>query len=169
MVSTRRTSRLLLRPYTPADAPALYAFMSNHTAMRHTYIAPNLAHCSARLASYEEMRARLGFAPWVVQRNGDENLTGWGGLSVDPDEPEWGLEVSYALAPHAWGFGYATELVSASLAAAFSELSAPEVSAFARPENTASIRVLEKCGFQRVRFEPRLERLHFRARSSGAA
>jgi RimJ/RimL family protein N-acetyltransferase len=33
-----------------------------------------------------------------------------------------------------------------------------------RPENQASIRVLEKCGFTFVRYEPALERNHYQVR-----
>jgi RimJ/RimL family protein N-acetyltransferase len=91
----------------------------------------------------------------------DNQVVGWGGLSVDPEEPEWGLEVSYAFAPAAWGRGYATELVRFSVAYAQGPLSAREVHAFARPENTASLRVLAKAGFSYLRFESTLERNHY--------
>jgi len=40
-------------------------------------------------------------------------------------------------------------------------LAVPEVNAFAMPENTASIRVLQKSGFTLVRYEPELERNHY--------
>ena len=38
----------------------------------------------------------------------------------------------------------------------------PEVRAFARPENTGSQRVLEKAGFEMVKFVPELERPLYR-------
>jgi ribosomal-protein-alanine N-acetyltransferase len=40
----------------------------------------------------------------------------------------------------------------------------PEVSAFARPENVGSRRVLEKSGFELVRFVPEMERFLYRRR-----
>jgi RimJ/RimL family protein N-acetyltransferase len=88
-------------------------------------------------------------------------VIGWGGLSIDPEEPEWGLEVCYALAPNAWGNGFATELVQFSLGVAFQMLSAPLVHAFAKPENLASIKVLQKSGFVLLRYESRLQRNHY--------
>jgi len=136
--------------------------------MQHTYVAPTLEDCARRLAGYEAMRSTLGLAPWVVRLQEDGEPMGWGGLSLDPDEPEWGLEVSYAFSPTAWGKGYATELVRASLAWAFGPLAAPVVHAFARQENTASVRVLEKCGFAYLCHEPRLERSHYLVRAPGA-
>jgi [ribosomal protein S5]-alanine N-acetyltransferase len=164
-----KTARLHLRPFQQADAQALFRFMSNALAMQHTYVAPSLEHCSARLGVYEAMGSRLGFAPWVARVEEDGEPIGWGGLSVDPDEPEWGLEVSYAFSPTNWGKGVATELVRVSIAHAFGPMSASEVHAFARPENIGSTRVLEKCGFSLLRYEPRLKRNHYLVKASSAA
>lgn len=136
--------------------------------MRHTYVAPSLAHCLARLSTYEAMRPILGFAPWVIYAMENSEIIGWGGLSVDPEEPGWGLEVSYAFTPHAWGRGYATELVQYSLNYAFGILSASEVHAFAKPENEASARVLHKVGFKALRYEPSLQRNHYLAIATSA-
>jgi [ribosomal protein S5]-alanine N-acetyltransferase len=155
------TQRLILRPYEPGDALALFGFMSDAKAMRHTYVAATLEQCAARLGAYEAMRTTLGFAPWVARGEETAEVIGWGGLSIDPDEPAWGLEVSYAFSPSVWGKGYATELVKRSLGFAFGVLSAPEVHAFAKPENTRSVRVLEKCGFGMLRYEPSLKRHHY--------
>ena len=143
--------------------------MSDPSAMRHTYLAPTLEQFSARLGAYEAMRSTLGFAPWVVSVREDSEPIGWGGLSVDPEEPEWGLEISYAFSPSSWGKGYATELVQSSLAYAFGPLDAKAVHAFAKQENAASVRVLEKCGFSKLCYEPRLLRNHYLAQVPGAA
>ena len=163
------TQHLVLRPFAPADTADLFRFMSNASAMEHTYVAPSLEECCARLNAYEAMRATLGFAPWVVSAVETGKAVGWGGLCVDPEEPEWGLEVIYALSPIVWGKGYATELVLFSLAYAFGPLSARQVHAFARSENGRSVRVLEKCGFNHLRYEPRLQRSHYVAHVPGAA
>jgi [ribosomal protein S5]-alanine N-acetyltransferase len=159
---------LVLRAFEPPDATALFQFMGDASAMQHTYLAPSLAHCLARLSAYEAMRPTLGFAPWVVCTQAAGEVVGWGGLSVDPDEPAWGLEVSYAFAPRVWGRGYATELVMRSLGFAFGVLSAAEVQAFAKPHNHASIRVLKKCGFSLLRFESSLQRDHYRVARTSA-
>ena len=164
-----KTANLLLQPFVHTDVPALYRFMSDASAMQHTYIAPSMDHCSIRLAVYEAMRSTLGFAPWVARVSPDAEPIGWGGLSVDPEEPEWGLEVSYAFSPSAWGRGYATELVGASVAYAFGPLQAREVHAFASPKNMASVRVLTKCGFRYLRHEPRLKRNHYIVQVPSAA
>ena len=164
-----RTQNLLLRSYQPEDTSELFGFMSDPVAMQFTYIAQSFAECKARLTSYEAMRATLGFAPWVVLWLETGNVVGWGGLSVDPEEPEWGLELSYAFSAQHWGKGFATELVQYSLAHAFAVLSAKEVNSFAKPANTGSIRVLEKCGFQFLGYASSLERSHYCVHAPGAA
>ena len=164
-----KTKRLVLREFLPAHARQIFAFMSDAPQMRHTYVAPSFEHCLSRLSAFEAKRPTLGFAPWVVCTEEEDEVIGWGGLSVDPEEPEWGLEVSYAFAPGAWGRGYATELVQYSLGHAFEALLASEVHAFAKPENEASVRVLHKAGFKILRYEPSLQRNHYVATAFSSA
>ena len=50
-----------------------------------------------------------------------------------------------------WGKGFATEVVSAWVRAAFDEFGLSRLGAFVHPKNVASIRVLEKAGFHSER------------------
>ena len=143
------------------DLPLLYEVQSNRDAMRFTCVASSLQEFSRRLRTFEDSRAGLGFAPWVVMDRSESRVIGWGGLNVDPFDPGWGNEVSYWFHPAYWGRGLATELVLSSLSHAFDTLSLSRVSAFAMPDNIASIRVLEKCGFAFLRYEPSLGRNHY--------
>ena len=160
---------MLLRPLLDTDIPSLFALMSDAQAMRHTYTAPSIEQCAARLNTFENTRARLGFAPWVVLSAHTSHVVGWGGLCLDPDQPDWGLEVIYAFSPVNWGQGYATELVRYSIALAFNQLAASEVHSFAAVENKQSIRVLQKCAFKMLRYEPNLLRNHYHVRAESAA
>jgi RimJ/RimL family protein N-acetyltransferase len=155
------TARLTLRPLEASDVPALYAIQSDRTAMRYTYAAPSLAECERRLQAYEAQRVERGFAPWVALLRAEGAIVGWGGLGVDPFEPGWGAEVAYFFHPARWGRGFATELVDAALAHGFADHGLAVIGAFAHPDNGASIRVLEKGGFELVRFEPALGRNHY--------
>jgi RimJ/RimL family protein N-acetyltransferase len=60
------------------------------------------------------------------------------------------LTLSYALAPEAWGKGYASEAVEAMVDSAFSLTRAIEVNANVRVENPNARRVLEKAGLRFV-------------------
>ncbi len=66
--------------------------------------------------------------------------------------------MGYFLHTAYWGQGFATELVRAALHHGFDTLSLDLIGAFARPENAASTRVLEKCGLRRLGFVAELER-----------
>lgn len=160
------TERLLLRPPRLIDVPALYAFLGDAEAMRHTHVDRSLRQCRRRIAVHERRRRHDGCAPWTVMTKLDGRIVGWGGLYSDPFDPGWGIEVGYSFHPDVWGRGYATQLVRTSLDLADNSLRLPEVRAFARPENAASLRVLAKFGFEEVRFVPEMERLLFRRRRS---
>jgi [ribosomal protein S5]-alanine N-acetyltransferase len=156
------TSRLILRPFLLDDVAALFEIQGDAVAMKFTYVAPTIEACRERLLAYENLRAKHGFAPWTICSRETRRIVGWGGLGVDPFDPGWGPEVSYAFHSSSWGQGLATELVQESLRYAFQDMSLRQVSAFAMPENIASIRVLEKCGFSFVKYEPSLKRNYFR-------
>jgi len=158
---TVTTPRLLLRPFRGEDVEQLWEIQGNPEAMRFTWVAPSREECARRLRTHEGLRAENWFAPWVAVLRGDDRVVGWGGLGIDPFEPGWGVEVSYFFHPAQWGRGLATELVAASVRHGFDVLALPAIGAFARPENTASTRVLEKCGFRLLGWEPALARNHY--------
>jgi RimJ/RimL family protein N-acetyltransferase len=159
---TRHTPRLLLRAPEPADVDPLFAIQGNAEAMRFTFCAPSREATAAHIVSYTARFAEDGFAPWTVVLEAEQRVVGWSGLNKDPSAPEWGVEIAYYLDPAYWGRGLATELVRESLALAFDELGLEDVGAFLKPENVASVRVLVKAGFERVRFVHELERDEYR-------
>jgi RimJ/RimL family protein N-acetyltransferase len=67
-------------------------------------------------------------------------------LVVGEQIPEGDIEIGFILKKPAWGKGYATEACKRLLKFAFEESPLEEIVATIDPENTASRRVLEKCG-----------------------
>src|SRR5262245_6836847 len=157
----RRTRQLLLRAPDSSDIDALFAIQSDPTVMRFTYCSPNREATAEYVEAYSARFIEDGFAPWTIVYAADSRIVGWGGLNRDPKAPHWGIEVAYFVAAAYWGRGLATELVQESLAHAFGDLGLPEVGAFVRPDNHASIRVLTKAGLARVGFVPELQRDRF--------
>lgn len=153
-----KTSRLLLRPFHEEDIDPLFEIQGNRDAMRYTFQAASREAAERNLRGYAESAARNGFAPWTAVLQSEDRIIGWGGLSIDPFDPGWGIEVSYFFHPNYWGQGFATELVGTALDHGFQSLRLELIGAFARPENLASIRVLEKAGFRFLHYEPKLER-----------
>lgn len=162
-----QTDRLRLRPPLPADVSALFEFLGDPEAMRHTHCDGSLRQCRRRIALHERQRRADGVAPWTVITKQDGRIVGWGGLYNDPFDPGWGVEIGYHFRHDVWGRGYATELVSFCNDLADGALALPEVRAFARRENAASLRVLEKSGFEVMEFVPAMDRLLLRRRRKG--
>jgi ribosomal-protein-alanine N-acetyltransferase len=156
------TARLVLRRPRLADVPSLFEFLGDAEAMRYTHADTSLHGCRRRVAVHEWRRRRDGYAPWTIVSKADSRIIGWGGLYDDPFDPGWGVEAGYFFHPAVWGQGYATELMKACTSLADDVLCLSEVRAFARPENVGSRRVLEKAGFEVVRFVPEMERLLYR-------
>ena len=163
-MSVLRTERLLLRDFTDADVDPLYAIQGDRQHMKFTSWAESREVCERRLRLYAGSRQANGYAPWTALLRDEAVVVGWGGLKVDLIAPEWGVEVSYFIHQSYGGQGFATEIVRASLKHGFEDLNLACIGAFARPQNLASVRVLEKCGFRFLRYEPALERNHYEVR-----
>lgn len=71
-----------------------------------------------------------------------------GYVQLVPIESGW--EIGYHIVKEMTGRGYATEAVRAFLPVMIDRLGLTQVAGICDAENTASIRVLEKCGFARV-------------------
>jgi len=161
-VLNTETSRLILRRPLLADVPRLFEFLGDTKAMQYTHVDGTLRQCRRRIAVHERRRRRDGFAPWTILSKMEDRIIGWGGLYEDPFHRGWGAEVGYFFDPAYWGHGYATELALACASLADKLLRLPEVRAFAHPKNIGSQRVLEKAGFQMMRFVPGMDRLLYR-------
>ena len=75
----------------------------------------------------------------------DQDDTDWNLVQGD-GIPEGDIEIGYILKKSAWGKGYATEACKRLLRFAFEVSPLEEIVAVTDPQNTASQRVLEKCG-----------------------
>ena len=155
------TPRLTLRNPRLADTGALFGFMGDPALMRLTHCHASPRALRRYLAAHACQRRRTGFGPWTVIETATGAIIGFGGLYEDPFDPGWGLEVAYFFAAAAQGRGFASELVTASLATAWAA-GAPRVDAFAHPSNIASRRVLAKAGFRERRHVPEMDRLLYR-------
>ncbi len=105
-----------------------------------------------RREAYEEMlRGSLEhpddwgwYAIWLIMRKDGTNI---GNLSFKGTPDEGIVEIGYGIAEEYRGFGYATEALETILEWAFDQPGVTSVAAETGPDNLASQRVLEKCGF----------------------
>ena len=82
----------------------------------------------------------------LTRRESGELIGGCGLRVVRPDAAEG--EIGYVLRRDCWGQGLVPEAVGSLVALGFDELALHRISATTDPQNIASARVLEKCGFR---------------------
>lgn len=149
---TLETKRLVLRDFNMNDWDALNSIISDPevTSFMH-------------FSFWNEVKRREWFAwlvqdaynqerdayNWAVTLRSNGMLIGWFGIggSSDPVEAEKGTRsCGYALNCHFWGQGYMPEAVRAVFVYEFTVLGTPRIIAQCAPQNTASARVMQKCG-----------------------
>ena len=146
-ITTLKTDRLILRPQTLADAPDLFAILSDPQAMRF-WNRPAIA----RLAVVEELvrEQQVAMAEglcryWTVCLNG--GAIGSVDLSLIQ---EGSAELGFLLRPDHWGAGLASEAVGAVIAHGMTALRLMRLAAVVQTANRAAARVLEKNRFNFV-------------------
>jgi aminoglycoside 6'-N-acetyltransferase len=143
------TERLSLRQLEPGDATALCAYRSEPEVARHqSWNAPYPLDAAEALVA--EMLHRRPSDPGWTQIGIELRSTGEliGDVAFERRDA-WEAAVGYTLAPAHWGNGYATEAVGAVVAHGLGELGHERIVAEVLPENTASIGVLTRLGFER--------------------
>ncbi len=142
------TPRLVVRPWTAADRPALARLATDPEVIR--WIADGRPWADVEIAAFLDRQRRLlrarGICLGAVVERTTGEIVGLGGLQ--PLGTTDDVEVGWWLAPSRWGRGYATEMGEAAIRFAFDVAGLERVVAVARPENARSIRVMERLGLR---------------------
>jgi RimJ/RimL family protein N-acetyltransferase len=153
MIPTLETERLVLRGPTRDDFSDCLAMWSDPQITRHIGGKPfGEEDVWARLMRYLGHWQLLGFGPWTVRDRGGA-FVGEVGLfdfrrDITPrlDVPE----VGWVLVRAMHGQGFATEAVTAALGWARTFFGHERATCIIDPDNAASRRVAEKCGFREL-------------------
>jgi len=148
MSVTLTTKRLQLRAFRESDIDAAYTLWSDPEVVRYMRTEPmtrdQVAAHVRELIALADPSPRRDFH-FAIVRIDTDRLIGWCALRVhDPGNRE--ADIGYAVCRSAWGKGYTTEAARALLAFGFDALNLHRVCARCVPENTASVRVIEKIG-----------------------
>lgn len=153
-----QTQRLTLQPITDNDRAAILGILTNDVVKR-TYMLPDFASEDEAKRLFVRLK-ELSFASSRYVRGiflgsllvGFINDVGIHGTSI---------ELGWVLHPAYHNRGYATEAVGAAMDDLFAR-GYTRIDAGAFEENTASIRVMEKCGMERT---DRSEEIHYRGKT----
>ncbi len=152
-----RTQRLVLRPYTEADAPDVQRLAGDARVADTTLTVPHPypdGIAEAWIATHE--------AGWHLGRSAvfaiatikdDARLVGTIGLTIKPEEKS--AELGYWIGVPFWGHGYCTEAARAVIDFAFVTLELDRVHAHYFARNQASGRVMQKSGMIEEYHRPR--------------
>ena len=144
------TSRLILRPFTESDAEAV-SYNSRQPSVAH--YMPDMvketeetARSWIRYINKEWFNIKKPCVSFAVVRKTDERCIGC--IFINR-KAEWGniVEMGYYIADEYQSNGYITEAGKAMIWWAFEKAGQDKLSAFVKPENIASRRVIEKLGF----------------------
>lgn len=140
------TARLVVRQFVPHDVADLHAICGDKRTMRWVGDGMTLGRhrCAEWIDESLADYAARGYGAAALHVRGEEAMAGYCGIvaarrRADP-------EIIYALRPRFWGQGLASELVPALLAFGFGQCGHKRLIATIRPENHASLRVVEKAG-----------------------
>jgi RimJ/RimL family protein N-acetyltransferase len=143
---------VLMRPWREADVPANLMAFGDPVVQRFSWPRTTpYTEQDARSFFIEQERARLrgeevSFA--FVEPSDDEVVLGGGSL-YDVDPTQGRAAVGFWLAPEARGRGVATHAIRLVAQWAFEGLGVARLELTCAPDNHASQRVAERCGFTR--------------------
>lgn len=143
------TERLIVRPFTEADADHFFAINGDEEVVRYIRKALSKEDSDKFLQTNIEFYAtHPNLGRWAVTEKATGNFAGSFALIPLPFEDEKDkLQIGYALLPSAWGKGYATELTAVGKDYFFQRHPHNELHAITSLPNIASQKVLLKCGF----------------------
>ena len=146
-----QTRRLRLRPFRRGDEGELARHLGDWEITRQLAPNPHPYDTDHAEAWIDECLAKPNGheygARFAIEDPGAPALAGGAGLTPGDDGE---FELGYWIARPLWGRGYASEAAAAVVELGLTKLDYTEICALVFGENPASVRVLEKIGFEPV-------------------
>lgn len=138
-----QTERLIIRPLTINDAEDAFEWLSDPVVNRFMPYAPyeNVGQVKEWISGIKDEENHFGFELAATGK-----VIGSGDVEFDGENNAYHL--GYNLNRAFWGKGYATEAAKALIQWAYNNAGARDFVTCHAVENTASKKVLQKCGFR---------------------
>jgi RimJ/RimL family protein N-acetyltransferase len=152
-VPVLETERLRLRGHCPADFEACVAMWADPGVTRYTSGKPLLPEETwAKVLRYAGLWPLLGYGYWALEEKATGLYVGELGFADFKRDIKPSIdgvpELGWALISQAHGKGYATEAVRAATTWGDEHFERARTVCIIDPENLASMRVAEKCGYR---------------------
>lgn len=139
------TTRLVLRPFTLADAPGVQQLAGERDVAATTLLPhPYETGVAEQWISTHQKRFELGQLNFAIIRHADNVLLG--ALALRITLPHSHAKLAYWIGKPHWNNGYCTEAAQVVVQYGFTALSLHRIHASCIARNLASKRVLEKVG-----------------------
>lgn len=137
-----------LRQLERDDARAWYAYLADPVVVEHTsWDLRGIDDLQSNFDAYEAGDPASPMRMAVVLRDGGRLVGSIGLNAISPQHRT--AEIAYDLSPAVWGQGVATAIVNAVVDWGFQRLGLLRIQATVLESNARSIRVLERCAFER--------------------
>ncbi len=147
-MSIKKTPDVQLEPLEMKHAPFIQRYASDaDVAAMANLPRPYPENGGEEFIRYDQDRREKGVSFTYAVMDGD-SLVGVCGVATNKPGREGQPEIGYWIGKPFWGQGYGTAAARAVLSRVFSEQDWPFVAARSLTHNPASMRILEKCGFQ---------------------
>ncbi len=144
------TKRLLIRPFDSNDLDIVKKLFCDEEIVEYTpfpVLDDEKAHdLLNRFAAGWEIVPQINYEMAVICKETGEKI---GRSEITRYYEEESAMVGWMLIKSAWGKGFATEIAGALIDYCFTELQVHRVFALCHPDNTASWKVMEKCGMRK--------------------
>jgi RimJ/RimL family protein N-acetyltransferase len=137
---------IALREFSPEDASALVTLLNNRRVTRYLSSRIPVPYSDEDADWWISTGSKNGIIRAIVV---EDQLVGCVGAEAGHFEESRTAEIGYWLGEQFWGFGYATQALEALTKMVFSETEIVRIYAPVFSSNLASMRVLEKCGYER--------------------
>lgn len=143
------TERLCIRKITDADAQELSKVLADPTVMKYSTVG---VHSEQQIHDYivncQKQYNLNGYGHWAIYHSSTSEFIGVCGLNKHEIDSGEVIHINYRLAVNQQGKGYAVESTLGVLDYAKHLLKLDAIHALIEPENTSSIKVVNRTGFE---------------------
>jgi HAD superfamily hydrolase (TIGR01509 family) len=151
-ITIATTERLIIKELSLEDIPFLYQIYQNPNITKFIdHVDSNIdIEIEKHKAYIENVYHFYGYGLWGVYLKQNGRLIGRCGIQNSTINNKEEIELGYLIDANYQGNGYAYEAIKAILSYAFTELSIKRITAIIDPDNTKSLQLAERVGFEKA-------------------
>ncbi|VDG96831.1 Putative ribosomal N-acetyltransferase YdaF [Lysinibacillus sphaericus] len=144
------TDRLILREVLEKDSNDMFAYLSDKDVVKHMGLTPFQTDKEVleEIEWYQKIyKDNTGIRWGITLKDNGRVIGSCGFLNMHPKHSR--TEIGYELSKEYWGKGFASEALEAVVKYGFQHLQLERIEALIEPANLASLKLLEKKGFEK--------------------